>query len=82
MPEDVEVVLVEKYAWEDSMSDRRKGKKKNLTGFMSNLLNKPKEGRRFGENQNYFLKLNNLLGEFYDFPFEKMSQFHWNLINF
>lgn len=45
MPEVVEVVLVEKSAWEESMSDRRKGKKKNLTGLMSNLVNKPKEGK-------------------------------------
>lgn len=49
MPEDVAVVLVEKSAWEETMSDRRKGKKKNLIGFMSNLVNKPKEGRGVGE---------------------------------
>lgn len=32
------------------MSDKRKGKKKNLIGFISNLVNKPKEGRRVEES--------------------------------
>lgn len=49
MPEDVEVVLAEKSACEESMADRRKWKKKNLTGFMSNLVNKAKEGAVVGE---------------------------------
>lgn len=44
MPEDVEVVLVEKSAWEESMSDKWKWKKKNPIGFMSNLVNEAKDG--------------------------------------